>query len=323
MNNAQVLSKHVNGNALVTIWEDGTRTIVIDGESTDMRLATPLNVDVRISTTCSFGSDENGVPSSVCSFCHESASQRGANANLEATASVLCELPRGTEIALGLNHWGNDGLFPFLSTLRDHGLIVNVTVNSHHLARDWYNLRSAIKADLVKGIGVSYRPDMSKACWSALNDLLCATPNVVLHVIAGIDSVDPILALDHFGVNKILVLGEKHVGFNANKVIPIRDSAEPAPVNRSTTYEWVTRLHEVLAKFDIVSFDNLAVEQINVRRFFKDKAQWKTFYQGEHSVYIDAVAQIIKRSSRSTGKSLPMQNIAAAYQQLVNEKEST
>ena len=51
--------------------------------------------------------------------------------------------------------------------------------------------------------------------------------------------------------------------------------------------------------FNAVSFDNLAIEQLNVRRFFSDK-EWERFYMGDDGTmtfYIDMVKRQFAKSS--------------------------
>ena len=54
-------------------------------------------------------------------------------------------------------------------------------------------------------------------------------------------------------------------------------------------------------KFDVVSFDNLALEQLNIKRFFTNK-NWSVFNNGEHSMYINAVEGYFAPSSRNDNK---------------------
>ena len=52
----------------------------------------------------------------------------------------------------------------------------------------------------------------------------------------------------------------------------------------------------------LVSFDNLAIEQLNIKRFFTEEG-WNMFYQGDDfslSMYIDAVEQKFAPTSRSS-----------------------
>jgi hypothetical protein len=54
-------------------------------------------------------------------------------------------------------------------------------------------------------------------------------------------------------------------------------------------------------KFDVVSFDNLALEQLKINRFFTDE-NWSIFNNGEHSFYINAVDGYFSPSSRNPDK---------------------
>jgi len=57
------------------------------------------------------------------------------------------------------------------------------------------------------------------------------------------------------------------------------------------------KLHE-LFEHALISFDNLAIEQLRVRRYFGNK-NWSVFHQGERSIYLDAVKKVFAPSSRS------------------------
>lgn len=48
----------------------------------------------------------------------------------------------------------------------------------------------------------------------------------------------------------------------------------------------------------LISFDNLAIEQLKIPRFFT-KENWKVFNQGEESFYINAVDGYFAPSSRT------------------------
>ena len=50
-----------------------------------------------------------------------------------------------------------------------------------------------------------------------------------------------------------------------------------------------------------MSFDNLALSQLNIKRFFLD-VNWEIFNQGEHSFYIDSVNGFYHPSSRNNEK---------------------
>jgi len=260
------INEYVNGNAHIAIHDDGTRVINYDG---DLQLDWPLNIDIRLSERCSFGRDPN-TGSAVCGFCHESATTDGGFADVQQLYNTLSELPPGIELAVGMNQF--DARFiEFIQQCSSTGWIVNCTVNQGHLGRDWDAIQQLIVSGHIRGLGVSYR-----AGFRPIPTEVLEYPNTVVHVIAGIDHIEDVASLATRGVRKILVLGEKDFGFNLGKV-------------RLTTQvhrDWYFKIHELFELFEVISFDNLALEQLQVRRFV---VNWDTIYQGEHSFYINAV----------------------------------
>jgi hypothetical protein len=271
-----------NGNTLVNLYEDGTR--VIQFEDT-IELDYPLNIDIRVSTKCAFGLDPN-TGKSFCTFCHESARTDGNECDYKALQNKLIGLPKGIELAIGANEVTIE-LCGFLHWCKAQGYIVNLTINQGHIKRDETTIKSLIELGLVKGIGISYRSSLK---WKVPQFIL-DYENTVVHVIAGIDSIEEVLALKDKGVKKVLVLGEKDFGFNQGKVdLTTRSHRE--------WYWWVRKMFDT---FDVTSFDNLALEQLNMKRFFSDE-NWEVFNQGEHSFYINAVDQYFAPSSRNSNK---------------------
>jgi hypothetical protein len=65
--------------------------------------------------------------------------------------------------------------------------------------------------------------------------------------------------------------------------------------------EWYLNLPLLLSS--TCCFDNLAVEQLEVQRFCTPE-EWKELYQGEHSMYINAVDHTFSPSSRSASKTV-------------------
>lgn len=272
-----LLNSYQNGNAQVSIYDDGTRIIECDG---DIKLNYPLNIDIRVSQKCAFGMNSS-TGKAVCGFCHESATTDGADADLFSLFDTLLGLPAGIELAVGVNGV-TDELIVFFEKCKAQGWIVNTTINQGHLRRDKSKIKYLIDHDLIKGLGISYRPGMIDIDSSLLN-----YSGMVVHVIAGINTIDEIKNLASNGIKKILVLGEKDFGFNLGNVRITTD------VHRN----WYRQVHELFKLFEVVSFDNLALEQLNVRRFVID---WETIYQNEFSFYINAVEQYFAPSSRSS-----------------------
>jgi hypothetical protein len=267
-----------NGNATVTTERNGTRSVMWDG---DLKLEYPLNVDIRVSTQCEFGRNPK-TGKAVCSFCHESAVTDGTECDYGLLLQILTPLPAGVELAIGMNQY-TDNFHAFLGQCKLRGWIVNVTINQGHLKKWGKQLALMIDEGVVAGVGVSFRPNMA-----VLDSPIVTLPNTVVHVIAGIDDFDRVSSLADSGVKKLLVLGEKDFGFNKGKVI----------ISSPNHLKWKWKIHTLFSLFDVVSFDNLALQQLNVKRFFTDK-DWATFYQGEHSFYINAAEGYFSPSSRS------------------------
>lgn len=275
--------RYKNGNAVVTLdLRDGTRIIEYP-DNEPLILETPLNVDIRVSTQCPYGYNQY-TKQSTCAFCHESALVDGQECDYGTLLQVLTDakLPRGTEIALGVNIVTDD-LIQFVKNLRQLGLVVNITMNERYIT-EFGDTRLKEIMSYIFGLGISYRS--LQGCLS-LPDWIADYPHTVIHVINGIDDFDDIKEL---GVKyrKLLVLGEKDFGFNRGKV----DLSTPAH------QEWKANIMQLTKIFDVVSFDNLGLQQLEIRGKITDE-EYKSFYQGEHSMYINAVEQYFAPSSRT------------------------
>lgn len=282
-----ILEDYTNGNAKIQIYDDGTR--IIDFPDSGIKLEWPLNIDIRVSTRCSMGFNPK-TQKSICDFCHESARTDGEECDYQLLLDKLAEsqLPRGIELAIGANAVTVD-LIEFLDVCKERGYICSITVNQAHVKKYANQLQYLIETNKIKGLGVSYRSHLK----FDIPQFILDYPNTVFHVIVGIDDFDDIINLSKHGVKKILLLGEKDFGFNINKV----------DINSPSHKKWHDQLIEILTGriYSIISFDNLAVQQLDVKRYLSDD-QWQTFYQGEHSMYINAVMGYYADSSRSFNK---------------------
>lgn len=275
--------RYKNGNA--DVWldlRDGTRVIKYP-DNEPLTLETPLNIDIRVSTQCPYGYDAN-TKQSTCAFCHESALVNGQECDYQALLQVLkdARLPRGTEIALGVNEI-TDGIIRFIMRLYFMGLIVNVTMNERYIL-EYGDTGIRRLLPYIFGLGISYRS--LQGCLS-LPDWIADYPHTVIHVINGIDDFDDV---KHLSVkyHKLLVLGEKDFGFNRGKV----------NLDTPQHKQWESNIMQLTEIFDIVSFDNLGLQQLEIRGKITDE-EYKSFYQGEHSMYINAVEQYFAPSSRT------------------------
>jgi hypothetical protein len=274
------LIQYSNGNSLICIYKDGTR--IIETKEDSFIFEYPLNIDIKVSTKCSFGLNPV-TQKAFCSFCHESATTNGKECDYGILKTKLSDLPSGCELAIGCNKL-TDQLYELIIWCRERGYIVNLTVNQGHINRDKKKLQSLIEERNIQGLGISYR---SKLNWE-IPSFFTEYKNTVIHVILGIDKYKDIKNLKHKGIKKILILGEKDFGLNKNQV----------NLDNRTHKEWFWWIPELFKTFEVVSFDNLAIEQLQLKRLFTEE-EWQKFYQGEPSIYIDAVKEMYAPSSRS------------------------
>lgn len=264
-----------NGNTTVTILEDGTKTRSWEGIP---KIVHPESIDVKITNFC----DMN------CSYCHESSTTKGVHGDLDLLITKINQLPAGVELALGGgNPLSHPNLIEFLIKLKHQGLIANITVNQGHLKIYQELITYLIKEDLIKGLGIS----ITNNNFNYVKPFLELTKNVVYHVIAGVNSIEIIDKLMELGECKVLVLGYKKFGFGLNFY-----SSETEELIKI----WKKKLPSYVGKC-LLSFDNLAIEQLNVKRLFTDKG-WEEFYMGDDfcfTMYIDAVKQEYAPTSRS------------------------
>ena len=92
---------------------------------------------------------------------------------------------------------------------------------------------------------------------------------------------------------KILILGYKQLRRGFDYLI---ESYEEVRENQKWLYD---TLSDILSMFKVVSFDNLAIEQLEVKRLVKDD-EWEEFYMGDDgnfTYYIDMVERKFAQSS--------------------------
>lgn len=265
---------YVNGNTKVSIFEDGTKIREYDGVPSPVH---PESIDVKITDFCDLG----------CPYCHESSTLQGKHGNLERLVSVIGELPPGVELAIGGgNPLSHPDLKPFLSDLKKKGFICNLTVNQGHLLRYQDLISYLLSEDLVKGLGIS----IIKGSLKDVEPFLELTDNIVYHVIAGVYRPHVLDIINHIKKVKTLVLGYKTFG---------RGVAFNSPVTDVNIKEWGRCIGTYIQKYHL-SFDNLAIEQLKLKRLFTDEG-WQRFYMGDDgqfTMYIDAVLGNYAKTSR-------------------------
>lgn len=269
------IAMYNNGNTTVTILSDGTK--IREYEDAPF-IVHPESIDVKITDYCDMG----------CAYCHESSTKEGIHADLNKLFNIIKDLPAGVELAIGGgNPLSHPQLIYFLRSLKQRGLIANLTVNQGHLKQYQDLLIYLIKDDMVKGLGISITSNNFKY----VIPLLKLSNNIVYHVIVGVSDINVLDKLIELGPAKILVLGYKTFGFGINYYNPDIDQ---------NIKQWYKFLPSYIGKC-VLSFDNLAIEQLNVKRLFT-KEGWDRFYMGDDfcfTMYIDAVKQQYAPTSRS------------------------
>lgn len=268
-----------NGNVNVSI-DTNTGTKCREWKDNETPMAEfPESLDIKITNKCDLN----------CPYCHESSVKDGAHADLDKLLSKLSGLPKGIELAIG---GGNPLTHPelpgFLRSCSRNGWISNITVNQSHLKKEstFFQVRQLKMSSLIHGIGVSYmNSDVSD-----VDFLMKYTDNVVLHCIVGVHDPEDIISLN-LPYKKVLWLGYKSKGRGETFY------TDPELVI-ATNY----LIDEMRREFDVLSFDNLALNQLNVKDSVSED-EWKSFYQGDDftiSMYIDAVRGLYGPSSTST-----------------------
>ena len=273
------LASYKNGNTYTTIYDDGTKTHFTKDD--EFKFDFPESHDISISQCC-----DNG-----CEWCYYGCSPTGKHGKLTGWKFFDSMRPY-TEIAINLQSPLNPELFVFLKEMRERNIIVNVTINQNHFMDDSmlaliYHLE---KHGLIKGIGVS----LTNPTQDDFIETVKEFPNTVIHVIAGITPWEDIQYLMGHGL-KLLILGYKKTGrgkkYYDGMFIPI-----------ITQMKYLEGgLDEVINGFKVVSFDNLAIEQLHIKDRLSDK-EWEMFYGGDDGTvtfFIDLVKGVFARNSLS------------------------
>lgn len=265
----RVLSVYENGNAIVTLFKNGTR--ITETQDDEFKFDFPLSIDCKITNQCKMG----------CAMCHENSIPDGKHAPLE-NFKFLESWNSGTEIALG---GGSVTLYPYLIELlqmiKSFGIIANITFHQNELIDNFDKIKSYQEQGLIHGIGISYFHSDSR-----LVEYVNQLDNVVFHVIAGLTKYEDFNYLsENFNKPKILILGYKHFRRGNQLYEKIGSQIESEIKKLSYNIDWLNE------HFKVISFDNLALEQLSVKAMLTED-EWNLFYQGDEgtcSMYIDAV----------------------------------
>ena len=272
----KLLARYKNGNVSVTRWDDGTT--VRRTEDDEFRPAFAENVDCKITDRCDGG----------CKFCYEGCTPSGKHGEI-MNDKFIDSLHPYTEMALNGNDLSHPHLITFLSRLKEKKVIANLTVNQIHFERHYNFIKELLDKKLIWGLGISLREPTD-----AFINLVKTIPNAVIHTINGILTENDLDRLANHDL-KILILGYKTTGrgleYRSNNL---------GELMKNTTY--LGLMLPVIVKegwFKNLSFDNLAIKQLNVKRLMSEE-EWNNFYMGDDGTftfYIDLVNQTFSKNS--------------------------
>lgn len=274
----EVIGVYQNGNYRLTFLSDGTKIrFTQDDEFLPVR---PESMDVKLTNRCDKG----------CQYCHEASTPDGEHGDIINDNFFLTMKPY-TEIAIG---GGNVLEYPdlvkVLEMCKERKIIVSMTVNQDHFMKNKEFLSELRDQKLIYGLGISlvYPTD------EFINSVR-EFPNAVIHVIAGIVSKTVLEKLYDKGL-KLLILGYKKF----RKGNTYYKSSVDAQVRIDSRINWLKEnIQTIIRKFDVVSFDNLSIQQLDIKSIMDDK-EWIDFYmggEGEFTMYVDTVNKQFATSS--------------------------
>jgi hypothetical protein len=293
----KLLSKYKNGNYSVKLYDNGTKIRFTKANTYESEF--PENIDIKITDYCDAG----------CPFCHEGSSVKGTHGDL-LSYDFYKSLRPGTELAIGGgNPLSHPQLDMFLYIMREQGIICNITVNSKHLNSDAiHRLEQLVAQKYIYGIGVSvnrYNPEAI--------EFAKTHNNVVIHVINGVMPYDDLMKMASEDV-KILILGYKQFRRGKNYM-------DTSVTDKMIIFK--ENLNNIMHSFHTVSFDNLAIKQLEPQRHMSAK-EWQQFYMGDDgnfTMYIDMVKQQFALNSISESRYDLMQDIDSMFK-IVKENKN-
>lgn len=250
-----LLGVYKNGNFATKIFSDGTK--IRETEDDEFIPEFAENMDIKISNYCDMG----------CKFCHEGSTKNGKHGDV-LNQKFIETLHPYQEVALG----GGDAtshpdLIPFLHKLKDRKVIVNMTVNQQHFEQKQELIKKLVDEKLIYGLGVSLVNPTDEFI-----SLIQQYPNAVIHVINGILKPSDVEMLSDKNL-KMLILGYKQLRRGGEWYSEDHE-------NIIIKQMWLKEnLGGIIERFKVVSFDNLAIDQLEVKRLMSQE-EWDEFYMG-------------------------------------------
>ena len=281
-----VIGRYKNGNYEVTLFSDGTK--IRENDLDFFKPAFAENCDVKITDCCDGG----------CAYCYEGCTPNGKHGDI-LNAKFLNTLHPYTELAINGNDLSHPDIVPFMHKMKEKRIVLNMTVNQIHFERHFDTIKKWVDERLIHGLGISLREPTEDFVNKARQ-----IPNAVIHSINGVLSPDNYEILKDNEL-KLLILGYKQL----RRGVEYYESHED---NVRELQSWLyDNLEEMLNHFKVVSFDNLAIKQLDVKRLLNSE-QWAEFYMGDdgnYTFYIDMVDGMFAKNSLSMERWHIMDNI--------------
>lgn len=274
----ELLGRYMNGNVRTSIFSDGTKErFTMDDE---FHPAFAENMDIKICNRCSAG----------CNYCHEGSTPDGKLGDIMNEKFIDTLYPY-QEVALGGgNILEHPDLIPFLHKLKNKKVITNITLNQIHFENNLELVKDMVDQKLVYGLGVS----LVNPTDEFINKIK-EFPNAVIHVINGIFTEQDYDVLKGHGL-KILILGYKDLRRGSEYLLRAGSEIHD-------NQKWLeNHINDMVNKFDVISFDNLAIEQLHIKEQWGNLSdgEWDEFYAGDDGTityFIDMVERKFAKSS--------------------------
>jgi hypothetical protein len=276
--------RYKNGNYTVTL-DTKTGTKVRENDLDFFEPDTVESMDIKITNCCDMG----------CPMCHENSTPDGKHADILGP-SFLDKLHPYTELAIGGgNPLEHPDLYEFLVKCKERKFIPSMTINQKHFEANYDLVKKLVDEELIYGLGISLvapTPEFIK--------LVKTIPNAVIHVINGLVSLPKLIKMRDHDL-KILILGYKI--FRRGAAL-YETQAPNITACQLMLYQYLPRIIEE-NWFKVVSFDNLAIEQLEPQRLMSEE-EWSEFYMGDDgigdgftsaSMYVDMVERKYAKNS--------------------------
>lgn len=273
----KIIARYRNGNYDVLLLNDGTKIRFNTLDNLTPSFAE--SIDCTITTKCDGG----------CPYCYLGCNENGVHADLNQP--FFDTLHSGQELALNGNDLSHPDLPLFLDHMKSKGVICNITLSQKHFMKYAITLKVLENMELIHGVGVSLTDSTDLNLYVNLEMF----DNVVVHTIDGLLTKEDIDNMSDKDI-KLLILGYKILGrgvdyFNKHEQL----------IDNNVKY-LRDNIKEISRHFNVISFDNLALEHLDIKSHIPNK-EWERLYmgnEGEYTFFIDAVNKKFAVSSLST-----------------------